>query len=217
MNQAGRLSMMRGKRLPYKKRVEYLESTGTQYIMTDIRLKDSMTFEIGVDALGSSFCRIFGGRRLTSAAGNETDSAMFSCSSSVGLIWDYGTGYGHDRIQVSSYRPWNGEIRNFRLGNRYVYDMDNGTYIVQNSVVSFTERTIPITLFAVNQQDYGVSSPTVMLSGPLKVSLFRMYDGGELKNSLTPVIDLNDEPKMFDLVTNDYPTHYGSFVAGPDL
>lgn len=38
MNQAGRVAMMRGVRLPYKKRVEYLESTGTQYIDTGFPL-----------------------------------------------------------------------------------------------------------------------------------------------------------------------------------
>ncbi len=40
-------------------------------------------------------------------------------------------------------------------------------------------------------------------------------ENGALVQDLIPVLDLDGEPKMFDLVTNTYPTHVGSFTAGP--
>lgn len=65
MNIAAHHSMMAGKRLPYDAEVEYLESTGTQWIDSGAKVYSDSNAELGVELLSTSEIAFFGSSTST--------------------------------------------------------------------------------------------------------------------------------------------------------
>ena len=72
---AAHQTMLAPPALPYDAEVEYLESTGTQYLDTGYAFTDGYTFELDFDGIGSALS-IFGSR-----SGNVRTSVVFRSSS----------------------------------------------------------------------------------------------------------------------------------------
>ena len=149
-----RNALMAGKRLPYDAEVEYLESTGTQYIDTGVILDSTYGIDICFapmeSASGVSEHGIFG----SSVSGSGTVHNVLQIHSSaggVGLWMPSNTRICNYAITVGDYQHWQ-----INLGN------------ANNVVVDGTNR--------------GSTHPTTASACPYSVYLFAHNVGGSLKS-----------------------------------
>lgn len=99
--------MVGGKRLPYDAEVEYLESTGTQYIVTGIRPAQNLSFVIKFDNLDLNigFGNVFGSR--VSSAHTEYQVTCYSQGCvAVGTRY-YNLGFFVNVVNIISYDGFN--------------------------------------------------------------------------------------------------------------
>ena len=189
-----------GKSLPYDAEIEYLESSGTQYIdvlfwmtnTTTIYIKFETTYLTGSNAYG-----IFGYRK---AAMNNAFSLMQTNNNGQNFRWDYG-------VSLNIIKPvssgWHIASTN---GNK----MDLDGTIAGNG--SLPNPVGSIYLFAINQ------SGTVFIpSEHLKISSFKLYRSGSLTLDFIPV-RVETTGYMYDKISGQLfgNAGTGNFILGPD-
>lgn len=181
------------------KRLPYIESSGLQYIDTNIFPDDATKIQIKIAMNEYSAGVIVGYRN------NESDAfRLFNYNGNTYL--DYGSGDGYNRlIGDNTYdgRINKGIIYDLEIGNRYVKDLDTGRNKVQGSPVSFDEKTFSIQVF-----DNGVSSG--------KVFYCKIYKSNTIVADLVPCVRVTDNNVgMYDLVRNEFFANQGSgsFIA----
>ena len=194
MSLASRQNMWNGN-LPYTKRVAYIESDGTQWIDTGI----NPTSELGADFK-------FNAIQLTD--GSAYWSPVFGADDG----WPNGNGFGiHIRANNVKFGSQIYDY-SFSTNTDYIVNLQNktvninGQQIIQSSETFSATRSIY--MFANNRKNELQTS----------VSRFyycKLYQNDVLVRNLIPVIDLDGQAKMFDLVSGTYPTHYGTFIPGP--
>lgn len=186
-----------GKRLPYKKRVQYIATTGVlgQYIITNLICNNLN--EISITCMlneSPTYLRIFGdttGIQTLFTPSESFVSCQFSFRSDLMRKIPYG------RFDYMAEYKFRRETNSIKF---YIDGVEKIQVNVQNN-----------------------SSPGYLMFGSMSSATKTLFAGASAKSNdnlvmeLIPVIDLNDEPKMFDLVTQTYPAHYGTFQAGPDL
>lgn len=189
---------------PYAYEVEYLESTGTQYIDTGFAHTNKSGVEIKVQLTKkpSEKAFPFGGRYNNTSKSR----AMFYYFSSGGQ-------WGFD---------YNGSRTRWNASGVGMLDVCEVAYL-QNKVVindktyTFSSRTFTssftIYLFACN------TGGTVELEsrGAMKIWYCKLYENNVLKHDFIPVIDLEGEPCLYDKITKKffYNKGTGQFIAGP--
>ena len=204
---AHRDGMLVGKRLPYKKRVEYLESTGTQWIDTGIyvnnTLKTVIAFEI-VDITRQG--HIFGGRTVQSAGAGY---GVFLSTSTTGIAFDYNSRLNSNILTTNFIRY---EI--VKDGATNTLDINGVRSFTGNNTAATFSLDTTLGIFWMHQKS-GTFNSVVKC----RVFHFKIWNSGVLVRDLIPVIDWNDEPCMYDRVSGKcfYNQGTGSFVAGPDL
>lgn len=200
-----RNAMLAGEK-PYLKRLQYIESTGIQYVDTGIGITKDCTFSIRFRPLafpitsGNSADVVCGARQIT----NDLQRILIYAERSTNYILLQKGGFQTDKKKTYT----------------------NNTVV--NASISATSGEINGTRFSLANTNtpsnyspmiiFGQSIAGVITANqyPLQVFSFSMDNGTRVCN-LIPVLSLNGEAKMFDLVTNTYPAHYGTFVAGPDV
>lgn len=165
--------------------VEYIESTGTQYIdtgfyptsTTTVRLKFNMTAVTGNVIFGYYV--------------DETDDfRIFNYSSKAYL--DYGSGSGYNRIYGGTLST--GTTYNIEFGNRYVKDLDTNTNIISNTEVSFTKKT----------KTAGIFGDGNLAASSGKLYYCQILDNGVLVRDFRPALDSNGVACLYDKVTKKY-------------
>lgn len=189
---------------PYAYEVEYLESTGTQYIDTGFAHTNKSGVEIKTQLTKrpSEKAFPFGGRYNN----NSMSRAMF-------YYFTNGGQWGFD--YTGSGNRWN-------VSGVGMLDVCEVAYL-QNKVTindksyTFSSRafTSPYTiyLFACN------TGGTVELEsrGAMKIWYCRLYEDNVLKHNFIPVVDLEGVPCLYDKITKEffYNKGAGQFIAGP--
>ena len=136
---AARTSAWSGKALPYDAEVEYLETTGEQWINTGVMPDYTLTATFDVEVLPTTNIIRFSGSRV-----GEERSFMFSISQTAGVINDYGSGDKGNRIQVSHFRPsYHIGRLSLEFGNRYIKDLSTGQDISRGITVGPTSAGLP--------------------------------------------------------------------------
>ena len=179
-------------------RLEYLEATGEQYIITDLLATGSMKFELEFLATD------MGG--LAPVYGVHEENAHSS------LYYNYSNAYGHVGRFVygnTYYYPYF-DSGSFQLNKKYHMLVDgphvwrNGEKLQRYRLVSGEFQgvpaeesfvsTLPVALFATN-------GALARRTGIKRIYNFRASDKGELKLNLIPALDPTGAPCMFDTVT----------------
>ena len=186
---------------PYERlytKLEYIESTGTQYIDTGIIANENTGFEIRFktnnDLNNITYGSIFGARE--SSAKNELQISTYSPSSSSKGVLRYGTGgeYNADMGDVSS-------IQQLSLRNK-IYTGNSGT--TRQLSTTFTSP-VPITVFALNQNG------TITQHGKLRLYSFKLYDNNTLVRNFVPAVRNSDnKPGLYDEVNDIFYTNQGT-------
>lgn len=184
--------------------VEYLESTGTQYINTEVHPSDNsyrvalkfryLVSHSGLSLFGNSTSRPYSvtvyGSRPTFYVGDQAGI-------SVGPQTDIGVDYALDATasdgKVSA--VWNGE-----------------EHTASYSKPFFTGR--PVFVFGSNGGGYLAEA-----TGGYRLYYFRMYNDGALVRDFLPCISPEGMPGLYDLVDGKFYKNAGSgkFVTGPAI
>ena len=180
-------------------RIEYLESTGTQYIDTGYVIDNSMSFDLKSRCLGTSF--VFGSRQDQNT---------------------YASGLNYDKTDnLFGIRMGNAVLYNstqWETNKDYEFHISNGDIKINGITVSTANYGTSYYngnayLFTVNNngtQGYGEYSID-------RIYNFKMFRNNILIQDLIPVLDPDGVPCMFDKVEGKfyYNAGTGDFIAGP--
>lgn len=189
------------------KRLEYIQSSGTQYIDTGFKPKGTTKIICDFQMVnqGTEQQGVFGSR--PGASGRFT---VFTGDSTGALQVDYDT-YGALAEETST-------ISGLNLNNRNTIEVNNSLIINENTVktvsaVSFTS-TYNLFLFANNNVG------TAQLPGSMKLYSFKIYDNETLVRDFVPcIVDSTGEVGLYDLVGKQFYGNAGTgiFTAGPEV
>lgn len=188
--------------LPYQAQVQYIESTGVQYIDTKVYLTTALTNIEAKVEIGKS------GTLFICGAGDISNTTAFSVAqSSTGeLIVDIGDYY--------NYRVKTGVVL-YNTGEHIIKIKDKNIYVdgtlcgISSGYINGTANT-PLYLFANRDSSVKYS---------FKMYYFKNYDGDTLIRDLIPVIDNNGVACMYDKVSGEffYNKGTGEFITGEEI
>ena len=191
----------KGGSIPYQ-RIEYLESTGTQYIDTGIKPTASFTFDTQIALTQSSYNCIFWGCR--SYGNYSTENGQCYCNSNSSTVQDDGI------LRLLTTVSW------------YNTNWDSGIAMQVNTMYTFTNMTcVPtmlnmtqnITLFGLNN----LGSVNTSL-GKCRIARFTAYNNNAKVMDMIPV-RIGTTGYMYDTVSGELFGNAGSgnFVLGTDI
>lgn len=209
------------KRLPVEyQEVEYIESTGTQYIQTSVAPSDNFRMDLKTytTCVGSYY--LAGVRRGSSTTifGQTGSTTNKSVAASVN-----GTGVSASTDGVSWSRRTSGQIYEIMLRTNgdgtftyHIEDLTNEKECLAENVSynPMGEVTAGMWLFAFN------SSVPYIISGTNQIYYFRLYKNGEVAFDGIPCYRKSDEEiGLYDLVSKQFYTNQGTgtFTKGPDV
>ena len=184
-------------RLPKEyQEIEYIESTGTQYIDT------------GIKHTGNDIKQVM-----------TVSFTKYVSSGEYGLISTWGGGYNYSNLYLSTGKKilsyWNSNIGNsisVDLNTKYdiehIYDL-NGSY-GQDHI-----RSLKVNDSIVSTYFSGVSTPNphtfkifcrwdLNHKSYMRLYALKLYVDGDLVRDYIPVLDINDRPCLFDKVSNTF-------------
>ena len=183
------------KRLPYDAEVEYLQSSGTQYIDTGVGGGSETDFELRAMMPSPT------GRQIAGARSTSSNFRYVQIQSNpVGNIY---FGYNNS-TSFGSYKTLSGWMTLRAAGNRcYVDDVLLHTFTAAQFASAGT-----IWLHAT----HGVSTQGTAV---LRISTARVWSGGALVRDYIPV-RVGTTGEMYDRISGTFATRVGTFVVGPD-
>lgn len=194
------------------KQLEYLESTGTQYINTGVKSASSISFEIVADrpkspAQGTSW--FLCGSVLDTTNGHIRIFESNSASSTAYLAFSYGKASSStilDYVGLSAF-------------NKSRFVMQNGVLTFDNGAETITSTHAGLTFSSLNDIYLfagGASRPSQITT---TIYSAKFYDNGTIIRDFIPVIDKHGIACMYDKVSQTffYNSGTGDFVAGPTL
>ena len=178
------------------KKLEYIQSSGTQYIDTGFKPNQSTKIELDVlsaEGTSSNIPYIFGTQ--------DRSNNYFVAT------WVLGYGSGMVTTGINLY---DGKFHVVKVENGALYK--DGSIIAQRTVSSFSIG-VPIFLFAVN------SSRQSMGYGACKLRSCKIYDNGTLVRDFIPCKNASGVVGMWDDVNSVFYQNAGSgtFTSGPEI
>lgn len=191
----------------YDAEIEYLESTGTQYINTNIIGGSALTYDICV-LVNAHSSGIIGSRNDTN---RRTCWVIFD--NNLRIQAGYGSSYKNSNNKY--YQKWT-TIRSYNSNSNHNVDInsDGVTEIVTvGNVQSFT-NTQPVYLFGIN--NYGSLFSSFQCRG--RVKYCKLYENETLVCDLVPV-RVGQTGYLYDKVSDTLfgNAGTGSFILGPDV
>lgn len=179
-------------------RVEYIESTGTQYIDTGVNPDSNIGVVADVQHVDYSDAKNY---FFYFGCGDGTNTfAIGDAASNENLIRFYygGTNYGN---------TWNVPV-----GDRRTIVIDKGSATVDGVTKSYANYSfsfnIPLYLFGSN------SSGTLVYNARMRLYSCRIYDNGTLVRDYIPCIDENGDANLWDDVNETLAEKVGAFLYG---
>ena len=173
--------------------IDYIESTGTQYIDTgvapDFANGDKIVIHFyGADYTGTSPC-IVGTR----------ESGILNGFYSLGYDTILADSEGHDTIKMKLY------------GGEHILSIDDSTVVLDGTSNENTRHVtckLPVFLFALN--NYGTS--TYGIYSGMQLYDWKYYRNGVLAQHLVPALDQNNVPCLFDTISNTFKYNAGTGI-----
>lgn len=190
--------------LPYDAQVEYIESTGTQYVDTGFTAKtDTTRAEMLIVPTGNTTAGVFGSRNATTANGYSCNAFLISGSTPY-FRWDWVAGSSGTRT-------------NCTIGDEYRISITAGSVTVNGVTTTASlyrlQQSYPFYIFTFANASTTPFTPT--FSG--RVKWFQIYDNDVLVRSFVPV-RVGTVGYLFDRVSGQLfgNAGTGAFVIGPD-
>ena len=192
------------------KQLEYIESTGTQYIDTEFvgNNNSRILIDFYADTMTQNTA-LFGSR---DSSNENSLSSWYINSVSVAT--------GKLRADYYSSTSTSGiyQFANSDTGNRYLLDYNKNTVTMGNDSHTFTETTFStpsnILLLTCN---LGTTADTRRWKG--KIYSCKIYDNNVLTRDFIPCINDQNVVGLYDIVNDTFYTNQGAgtFVAGPQI
>ena len=182
--------------------VEYIESSGTQYIDTGMNLNQNSGVELKISNITYENAKLFGSRS------SATSNNFSIISTSTSIVLDF-QNYNNNRLQVST-----------PISEPITISLNNQKMIVntnEKNIGTYTSFTTPGHAYIFNgsgsfPNGYGLSS--------MRLYYCKIYDNGTLVRDYIPCYRKSDnEPGLYDLVNNVFYTNAGSdsFTYGNEV
>lgn len=188
------------------RRLDYIESTGTQYI--DTGFIPNQDTRINLTASPTSVAEASDGAGfIPYGAGESYNNLAFECYTSDSR---YEFNYGSYNTFMGS--PVVGQkLQISHNKNQITLIADNNTQSTATSILNTFTAPRNMTLFAINR-----ATP---LKGLLKLYSCQIYDNGTLIRDFIPCKNSSDEPGLYDLVNQQFYSNAGTgtFVIGNPL
>lgn len=197
-----RVGAWSGEDLPYDAEVEYLESTGTQWIDTLINADSNLSVEITMANAGTPYTNSNPGGAILIAP-RCRHHINFHKS---GIAYYFGNG---DQCIISSrYTPTDAEIFTFKV------DAINKTFSLGSFLGTFPDDTFDTGL---SYWIFGRNGTTQPYLGSLRIYSAKMWDGNTLVRNFIPV-RVGDVGYLYDRVSGLLFGNAGTgdFIIGPD-
>lgn len=179
------------------RQVEYLESTGTQYIDSGIQNTSDIQVYVDASTTTASHMFIFGARVSVGVSSNfvgQTNAAY--C--------------GFSNLSYAIPRTYFNNVRHKVLNDKNGIIVDDVRVYFYHQPTEFS-TDLNLFIFALNNNGVVHSS-----MGRARIYNCKLYDNDTLVCDFTPCLDNNDRPCMFDLVTRQtfYNQGTGEFLYG---
>ena len=189
----------------YYAELEYIESTGTQYIDTGVCLSNNHSVEISFQMTTTRQKRtgIFGGLCNANTVSSESDYGRYGMLTHYNNAY-YEAGYGKTNVVQN--------VGTQNLNKCLFYQNKNKIYMDGTLVKTFSAATFRMGLSAyLGSFRYTTYSPS-----KAKYYYAKFWDGDTLVRDLIPVLDWNMKPCMYDKVTGTkfYNEGTGEFKYG---
>ena len=199
---AARTGAWSGKALPYDAEVEYLESTGTQWIDTLVNADSNLSVEIMMANAGTPFTNVnpCGAILITPRCRHHLNF------SSSGIDYYFGNG---DGITASSkYSPADAEIFTFKV------DAISKTFTLGRVIVTLPNDTFDT---GMSYWLFGRNGTTPPYLGSLCIYSAKLWDGNTLVRDFIPVC-VGTIGYMYDRASGQLfgNAGTGAFIIGPD-
>lgn len=200
-----RNALMTGRRLPYDAEVEYLESTGTQWIDTGIVAGDDTTFSVRFNCTSMVDTAIYGGR-------SQAQGRQWILPLQMNQI-QFGYGRIYQNINVQ-YRGFWLDLDTSLSSESYTYrvNVDGGAETTVSTPRQTFTNTANVLLFA------AWNNTAVGYKTTAKVAMFKIWKNSVLVRDYIPV-RVGTVGAMYDRVSGALFGNAGSgdFVLGPDV
>ena len=182
--------------------VEYLQSSGTQYIDTGVNPTQATKMELDAEFLGSAGANIAGVRNTAIDMTNRFGIISFGSANKLGAF------FGAASVQGAAFDQ-----------SRHSYTLDSGTLVMDGTSYAITSGgtfacTYPITLGAWNNGSGGVACNSS------KIYACKLYNDGTLVRDLVPCYRKSDNVAgMWDKVEGRFYANAGSgsFAVGGNV
>lgn len=183
--------------LPYDAELEYLESSGTQWIDTGVIFSSNSGWDVTFTPLQNPTYNLW----------------VMGTQNASGSV--YGIRITSSAELQAQYGPTRVIVAGSNVGVRYSCVLDSTSLTLNDSSVIRSgdpgDFTRTILLFAWQWRTGGSAG-----CSHCRIYAAKLYDNQVIVRDLIPVRDWDGNAKMFDRVTGTYPAHYGTFVGGPD-
>lgn len=180
------------------RKVEYLESTGTQYIDTKWLVQTPISLEIDVEGLGSDSSYYLGAISRMDKSAKEQFRYLLGHQQKTALTYDTGAGwhiiYGflenRKSLKLDTTRLWDATAVSLKInGERYT-----DAHVVGAGHLPYPNES-PLFLFACSINN------AASIVGPLRIYSLSIHSDGKNKFAFVPCLDKTGAPCMFDLVS----------------
>lgn len=181
--------------------LEYIQSSGTQYIDTGFKPNQDTKISISMAFFGSAGENLLGSRNSSSDATNRFGIITFSSSSKIGSF------FGSTATQSISL---DSSIHNYTLSKAGL-SVDGVSY--GGAYTSSFSCTYPITLFAWNNGSNGI------VKNSSKIIDCKIFSGEVLVRNFIPCKNSSGVIGLYDVIENQFYQNAGTgtFIAGPEI
>lgn len=184
--------------------VDYIESSGTQYIDTGEKATENTTFDITFYESENTNAKIFGSRISVS---NGAMALYFNSGD------DFVVNYGTQGITYTDDNRFINNIVNLKTeiaDNKYRFHLNN------NLLTEFTKYTGSFLDQNMYLGSYNNNGTAVTTSGTIRIYRCKIYNNNLVKNFIPCYRNSDNEVGMYDLVNNTFYTNSGtgSFTYG---
>ena len=181
--------------------LEYIQSSGSQYINTGFKPNQDTKISISMAFLGSAGENVLGSRNSSSDATNRFGIITFSSSSKIGSF------FGSTATQSISL---DSSIHNYTLSKAGL-SVDGVSY--GGAYTASFSCTYPITLFAWNNGSNGI------VKNSSKIIDCKIFSGEVLVRNFIPCKNSSGVIGLYDVIENQFYQNAGTgtFIAGPEI
>ncbi len=191
--------------------IEYLESTGTQWIDTGLIVTNNMHYDISfvvTDIINDGTSLL--GSRNTSSGGAGFNIGY---NSNKTITVDFFGAAINDRWLTNITIKQNKKYR-VKIENKETILYEESFIVGSHTFTSNGTTSLPLLLCTLNN-----AGAVVQRASPMRFYFLKVYNNDSLVRDLIPVLDGAGTPCMFDRVTGQffYNQGTGQFIAGPAL